>query len=185
MYLRFSDRLLNMRRTWNARECEQPCSTNQIGETTRHETLLRERTPDGETSHGLLQILNAGAIYFLVALGAGFVFEVVRLEVVAQHISEFIARIMEPPSTILAMIIGAKWVIDQFTLPPLPAVRLGVGTVALGFMILMECMVVLPLHGLSLGEYFTFQGSVIGTLPVSALGVLTVMPFLVGYHWER
>lgn len=146
---------------------------------------MPDRTPDGERTKDIVEILKAGTVYFLVALGAGFVLEVVRLEVVAQHISAFIARIMETPSTILAMIIGAKWVIDRFTLPPLPAVRLGVGTVALGFMILMECMVVLPLHGLSLGEYFTFHGSVIGTLPVSALGVLTVMPFLVGYHWER
>jgi hypothetical protein len=146
---------------------------------------MPDRTPGSEKTKGMVDIVKAGTVYFLVALGAGFVLEVVRLEVVAQHISEFIARIMETPSTILAMIIGAKWVIDQFTLPPLPAVRLGVGTVALGFMILMECMIVLPLHGLSLGEYFTLQGSVVGTLPVSALGVLAVMPFLVGYHWER
>jgi hypothetical protein len=146
---------------------------------------MPDRAPDGERTKDIVDILKAGTVYFLVALGAGFVFEVVRLEVVAQHISEFIARIMETPSTILAMIIGAKWVIDRFTLPPLPAVRLGVGTVALGCMILTECMVVLPLHGLSLGEYFTLQRSVVGTLPFSALGVLAVMPFLVGYHWER
>jgi hypothetical protein len=146
---------------------------------------MPDRATDGERTNDVVEILKAGAVYFLVALGAGVVLEVVRLEVVAQHINEFIARLMEAPTTILAMIIGANWVIDRFTLPPLPAVRLGVGSVALGFMILMECMVVLPLHGLSLGEYFTLQSSVLGTLPFSALGVLTVMPLLVGYRWER
>jgi hypothetical protein len=146
---------------------------------------MPDRATDGERTNDVVEILKAGAVYFLVALGAGVVLEVVRLEVVAQHINEFIARLMETPTAILAMIIGANWVIDRFTLPPLPAVRLGVGSVALGFMILMECMVVLPLHGLSLGEYFTLQGSVVGTLPFSALGVLTVMPLLVGYRWER
>jgi hypothetical protein len=146
---------------------------------------MPDRATDGERTNDVVKILKAGAVYFLVALGAGVVLEVVRLEVVALHINEFIARLMETPTTILAMIIGANWVIDRFTLPPLPAVRLGVGSVALGFMILMECMVVLPLHGLSLGEYFTLQSSVVGTLPFSALGVLTVMPLLVGYRWER
>jgi hypothetical protein len=146
---------------------------------------MPDRVPGGERTKDIVDILKAGAVYFLVALGAGCVLEVVRLEVVAQHISAFIARMMEAPTTILAMVIGANWVIDRFTLPPLPAVRLGVGSVALGFMILMECMVVLPLHGLSLGEYFTVHGSVVGILPFSALGVLTVMPLLVGYRWER
>ncbi len=159
--------------------------TNFFSETTHPVTVMPDQTPDGDRTKDIGKILKAGSVYFLVALGVGFVLEVVRLEVVALHISKFIAHLMEAPTTILAMIIGANWAIDRFTLPPLPAIRLGVGSVALGFMILMECMIVLPLHGLSLAEYLTVQGSVVGTLPLSALGVLMVMPLLVGYHWER
>lgn len=146
---------------------------------------MLDRTRDPEKSNGIREIVKAGSVYFLVALGAGFVLEVIRLEVVALHISALIARLMETPNILLAMIIGAQWVIDRFTLPPLPVVRLGVGSVALGFMVLMECAVVLPLHGLSLGDYFTTHHSALGILPLSALGILTVMPLLVGYHWER
>ena len=146
---------------------------------------MLDRRLDDERSNGIRKILKAGSVYFLVALGAGFVLEVIRLEVVALHISELIARLMETPNTLLAMIIGAQWAIDRFTLPPLPMVRLGVGSVALSFMILVEFAVVLPLHGLSLGEYFATQHPAIGILPLSALGILTVMPLLVGYRWER
>jgi hypothetical protein len=146
---------------------------------------LLNNTPSDDTPYGLVQVVKAGTVYFLVALGAGFVLEVIRLQVVALHVSERIADMMEIPTTLLAMIIGARWAIHRFTLPPLPVIRLGVGLVALGLMILMEWAVVLPLHGLSLDQYFTTQDSIVGTLPIGALGVLTAMPLLVGYRWER
>ena len=95
-------------------------------------------------------VVRAGGVYFLVALGVGFVLEIVRLEVIALHISELIARLLEVPNTLLAMIIGAKWTIDRFHLPPLPRIRLGIGFVAFVLMILTESAVILPLHGLTI-----------------------------------
>ncbi|MDH4153404.1 MAG: hypothetical protein OEV01_06420 [Nitrospira sp.] len=130
-------------------------------------------------------VVRAGGVYFLVALGVGFVLEVVRLEVVALHISELIARLLEVPNTLLAMIIGAKWTIDRFKLPPLPRIRLGIGFVAFVLMILTESTVVLPLHGLTIDQYMTLQHAVAGMLPVGVLAVLTGMPLLVSYRWER
>jgi hypothetical protein len=148
-------------------------------------TSLPDHTPNDDAPHGLVQVIKAGALYFVVALGAEVVLEVIRLQVVALHVSERIAGMMEIPTTLLAMIIGARWAIDRFTLPPLPGIRLGVGLVALGLMVLLQWLVVLPLHGLSLDQYVATQDAVVGTLPLGALGVLTVMPFLVGYRWER
>jgi hypothetical protein len=95
------------------------------------------------------------------------------------------AQVMEIPSHLLAMIIAARWVIDRFTLPPFPGVRLTVGLVALSLWLVMEWIIVLPFHGLSLDEYLAIPDRVVGTLPIGALGVLTVMPFLVGYRWDR
>ncbi|GKS63006.1 hypothetical protein YTPLAS72_03100 [Nitrospira sp.] len=141
--------------------------------------------PDEEQPHGLMQVLNAGAVYFLVALGAGVVLEIIRLQVVGLHLSERIAQMMEIPTHLLAVMIAARWAIDRFTLPPLPGVRLGVGLVALVFWVLMEWLIILPLHGLSLNEFLAAQRPVVGTVPIGALGVLTVMPFLVGYRWEH
>ncbi|MBX3333804.1 MAG: hypothetical protein KF876_06755 [Nitrospira sp.] len=169
---------------------EKPSSTDVIGQAPRYviplpENPTRENIPDEKQPHGLVQVLNAGAVYFLVALGAGVVLEIIRLQVVGLHLSQRIAQVMEIPTHLLAVMIAARWAIDRFTLPPLPGVRLGVGLVALVFWVLMEWLIILPLHGLSLDEFLAAQHPVAGTVPIGALGVLTVMPFLVGYRWER
>lgn len=179
-----------MAKSGGVQELEKPNSTDVIGQAPRYviplpENTTSENTPDEGRPHGLVQVLNAGAVYFLVALGAGIVLEVIRLQVVGLHFSERLAQIMEIPSHLLAMIIAARWVIDRFTLPPFPGIRLGVGLVALGLWLIMEWIVILPLHDLSLKEFLATQHPVVGTLPIGALGVLTVMPFLVGYRWER
>ena len=130
-------------------------------------------------------VVRAGGVYFLVALGVGFVLEIVRLEVIALHISELIARLLEVPNTLLAMIIGAQWTIDRFKLPPLPRIRLGIGFVAFVLMILTESAIILPLHGLTIDQYMALQHAVVGMLPFGVLAGLTAMPLLVGYRWER
>jgi len=174
-----------MPRAWNLREWEESCSTDLIGETTRHVTSVPDKTTHDRRSHGLLQVLKVGAIYFLITIGAGFVLEVVRLQVVALHINAWIAEMMEIPNVLLATIIGAGWVVDRFILPPLPGIRLGVGLVALCLMLASEWTVLQILQSLSAAGYITNQDTAIRTIPFDALGVLTVMPFLVGYRWER
>lgn len=148
-------------------------------------TSVLDKTPGSERPHGLVQMLKAGTVYFLVTVGAQFVLEVIRLQVVALHVGEGLAEMLEIPNVLLATIIGARWVVDRFTLPPLPGIRLSVGLVALMLLLIAEGTVILPLHGLSVTEYLAGQDPVVGMAPLGALGVLTVMPFLVGYRWER
>lgn len=133
---------------------------------------------------GLVQVMKAGAIYFLVALGAGFTLEYVRLELVALHFSERLAGILEIPTVLLATMIGARWTVDRLTLPPLPGVRLGVGFVALGLALITQFMVVLPLRGLSYVEYVASQDPTSISASIGTLGVLLVMPFLTAYRWD-
>ena len=179
-----------MEKSGGIQELEKPSPTDVIGQPPRYviplpENTTPERLPDEEQPQGLMQVLNAGAVYFVVALGAGCVLEIIRLQVVGLHLSERLAHMMEIPSHLLAMMIAARWVIDRFILPPFPGIRLGVGLVALGFWLTMEWVLVLPLHGLSLEEFLATKNQVLGALPIQVLGVLTVMPFLIGYRWER
>ena len=62
-----------------------------------------------------MQVLKAGTIYFLVAFGAVFVLEIIRLQVVALHVGERLAQMLEIPNVLLATMIGARWVVDRFT----------------------------------------------------------------------
>lgn len=164
---------------------KEQCSTDQTGEPTHPMTNIPAKIPEAQHKTRASLVIRAGGVYFLIALGVGFVLEVVRLEVVALHISELIARLMEVPNTLVAMIIGAQWTIDRFKLPPLPRIRLGIGFVAFVLMMLTESTIVLPLHGLTIDQYMALQHAVVGMLPFGVLGVLTAMPLLVGYRWER
>jgi len=159
--------------------------TAPIDNATYPVTSVPDKTPGRERPHGLVQVLKAGTIYFLVVVGTEFVLEVIHLQVVALHVGERLAEMLEIPNVLLATIIGARWIVDRFTLPPLPGIRLGVGLVALMLLLIAEGTVILPLHGLTVREYFATRDSVVGVAPLGALGVLTVMPFLVGYRWER
>jgi hypothetical protein len=144
-----------------------------------------DKTLDDQKTPGPVQVLRSGAVYFLVSLGSGVVFEVIRLQVVALHVSEKLAGMLEIPNTLLAAIIGARWAVDRFALPPLPGIRLGVGLTALVLWLIGEWAVVLPLHGLSLSESFASREPIVGLVPFGALAVLVVMPLLAGYRWER
>ncbi|MBM4128054.1 MAG: hypothetical protein FJ247_12010 [Nitrospira sp.] len=148
-------------------------------------TSLTDPIPGREKPPGFVQVTKSGCLYFLITLGAGFVLEVIRLQVVALHVSEKVAGMLEIPNTLLATIIGARWAVDRCALPPLPGIRLGVGLIALVLWLIGEWAVVLPLHDLSLSEYLDKTESVAGIAPLGALAVLIVMPFLAGYRWER
>jgi len=148
-------------------------------------TSVPDKTPSGERLHGLVQVLQAGATYFLVVVGAECVLEIIRLQVVALHVSEKLAEMLEIPNVLLATIIGGRWVVDRFTLPPLPGIRLGVGLVALCLVLISEWTVMQALQSLSVEGYVAIQDAAVEPIPIGALGVLTVMPFLVGYRWER
>jgi hypothetical protein len=132
----------------------------------------------------LVRVVTAGAIYFLVALGAGFALEFVRLELVALHFSERLAEILEIPNVLLATMIGARWAVDRLTLPPLPGVRLGVGFVALALAFITQFIVVLPIRGISYDEYLASQDPTSISALIGTLGVLIVMPFLTAYRWD-
>ena len=64
-------------------------------------------------------------------------------------------------------------------MPPIPARRLGVGFVALGFLLVMEFSVVLWLRGLTISAYMASRDPLAGTVFFLMLAVFAVMPLLV------
>ena len=59
-------------------------------------TSVPDKTPGGERPHGLVQMLTAGATYFFITVGAEFALEVIRLQVVALHVGERFAEMLDP-----------------------------------------------------------------------------------------
>jgi len=127
----------------------------------------------------VVQILKAGALYFALVFGAGFVLGTIRTLWIVPRAGMRMAELMETPIMFVVTIFAARWLVRRLSMPPKRATRLGMGLVALGLLLVAEFTVVLGLRGLTIGEYFASRDPVAGTVYVAMLGVFAVMPLLV------
>jgi hypothetical protein len=126
-----------------------------------------------------MQILKAGVLYFAFVFGAGFVLGTIRTLWIVPRFGARTAELMEAPIMFVITVVAARWVARHLLLPPTLAIRLGVGWVALAFLLVVEFTVVLWLRGLTIGEYIQRRDPVAGTVYIIMLGVFAVMPVLV------
>jgi hypothetical protein len=95
------------------------------------------------------------------------------------HYGTRIAELMEAPIMFGVTILTARWVIRRLAIPRTPSKRLGVGFIALGFLLVSEFSLVLWLRGLTVSEYLAGRDPVSGTVYYVMLGIFAIMPFLV------
>ena len=131
-------------------------------------------------SSSWLNVLKAGATYFALVFGTGFILGAIRVTLVVPQVGERIAELIEMPFMLVAIVFAARWVVQKFKIPPILSLRLGMGLIALALILMLEFTVVLRLRGLTLAEYFQNRDLVAGTVYYLMLGVFAVMPWLVG-----
>jgi hypothetical protein len=124
-------------------------------------------------------ILKAGVLYFALVFGVGFVLGTVRTLWLVPRVGTRAAELMEMPIMFVVTILAARWVALHLALPPAPAARLGVGFVALAFLLIAELTLVLWLRRLTIREYVANRDPVAGMLYLAMLAVFAVMPLLV------
>jgi len=126
-----------------------------------------------------IQILKAGALYFAVVFGAGFVLGPIRILWVVPRLGTRVAELLEAPIMFVITIAAARWIVRRLAVPPTPSSRLSMGCIALSFLLFAEFTLVLWLRGLSISEYLAGRDPVAGTVYYVMLGVFAVMPVLV------
>jgi len=126
-----------------------------------------------------MHVLKAGALYFGLVFGTGFVLGPIRILWLVPRVGERTAELMEAPIMLGVIVLAARWIARRVAVPPAPPRLLGVGVVALGLLIVVEFTVVLWLRGLTIGEYFAKRDPVAGAVYIVMLGVFAVMPLLV------
>ncbi len=126
-----------------------------------------------------MRILKAGALYFTPVFGAGFVLGTIRTLWFAPRVGTRMAELMEMPIMLVITISAARWAVLRLAVPFARSARLGMGFVALGFLLLAEFGLVLWVRGLSVSEYLATRDPVSGTAYYMMLGVFAVMPLLV------
>jgi hypothetical protein len=127
----------------------------------------------------LLLILKASAAYFGLVFGTGFILGPIRILFVVPRLGERWAELMEMPLMLVVIVLGAKWVVRKFEVPPATGDRLEMGLFTLGLVLLIDFTLVLKLRGLSLTDYFRGLDPISDTAYYLMLGVLAVMPLLI------
>ncbi len=126
-----------------------------------------------------MQILKAGVIYFLITFGAGFLLGPIRISWAVPRFGTRIAELMETPIMLVVIIGAARWVVRRFHLPLVVSIRLGMGCLALVFMLFAEFTLGLWIRGLSVKQQLASRDPVSGTVYYTMLGVFAIMPLLV------
>lgn len=127
-----------------------------------------------------MEILKSGVLYFTFVFGAGFLLGVIRVLLLVPRFGERTAELMEMPIMLVVTIVSARWIVLRFAMPSTLPSRLGMGLVALFFLLAAELTLVLRLRRLSVREYFATRDPVTGTVYYAMLGALAIMPLLVG-----
>jgi len=126
------------------------------------------------------QIAKAGSLYFLLVFAAGFVLGTIRTLWVVPILGARTAELIEEPIMFAVSILAARWVVRWLQFPHDRRLRLGLGCVALGLMLLVEFTFVLRIRGLTLREYFATRDPISGTVYFVTLAAFAVIPAFVG-----
>ena len=89
------------------------------------------------------------------------------------------AELLEAPVMLLVSVFAARWTVRRLGVASKLLSRLGMGCIALVFMLVAEFTLVLWVRGVSLQQYFAERDPVAGTVYYATLGVFAVMPLVV------
>jgi hypothetical protein len=126
-----------------------------------------------------MRVLKAGMLYFVLVFGAGFVLGTIRSLWIVPMFGTRTAELLETPIMFVVTVLAARWTVRRLAVPSTPPVRLGMGFVARGLLLVAEFTLVLWLWGMSIREYFASRDPVAGTVYYVMLAVFAVMPLLV------
>jgi hypothetical protein len=125
-----------------------------------------------------IRIALAGAAYFALVFGAGFILGSIRVPFLVPRLGERVAELIEMPFMFFVVLFSARFIIRRFALPTATSVRLSVGLVALSLLLAAELLLAVALQSQSLGEYIGSRDRVSGSVYLAMLVLFCVMPLI-------
>ena len=125
-----------------------------------------------------MKSLKAGALYFVLVFGAGFVLGPIRILWLAPRVGERAAELIEEPIMLAVIFLAARWITRRLAVPAAAGARLAMGFAGLALLLAAEFSLVLGLRGLTLADYFAQRDPVAGAVYYAMLGVFALMPLL-------
>jgi len=125
-------------------------------------------------------ILKAGVVYFALVFAAGFVLGAIRTLWAVPRLGVRTAELIEAPIMFGISILAARWVVRHVQVSPLRSMRLAMGCVALGLMLVAEFTLGLLIRGMTIREYFAARDPISGTVYFMTLGAFAAIPIFAG-----
>jgi hypothetical protein len=126
----------------------------------------------------VVSAIKAGLCYFALTFGAGFLLGPLRILLLVPRVGARAAELAELPVMIVVMWLAARWTIRRFHVPSSTASRLAMGVLAFTLLLAAEFLLVLPLRGLTLEQYFATRDPVSGVAYYASLVLLALMPLI-------
>ncbi|MDB5933321.1 MAG: hypothetical protein JWQ01_665 [Massilia sp.] len=128
----------------------------------------------------MLKALKAGAAYFGIVFGAGFVLGCIRVPLIVPRLGVRAAELLEMPIQLVVIVLAARFIVRRFSLPSRPLTRLSVGLIAFGLAVAAELLLARAISGQSVGAYIAGRDRVSGGAFLLVLIIFAMMPFLAG-----
>jgi len=125
-------------------------------------------------------VLKAGALYFALVFGSGWILGPVRELWVVPRLGRTAGVLLEAPLMLAVTIAAARWVGRRLAPPTAPGTRLAVGPTGLGLLLVAEVAGMRWLRGLSVADYLASFRSVAGGVTALLFLLFAAMPALVG-----
>ncbi|MGE0385177.1 MAG: hypothetical protein AB7Q97_10635 [Gammaproteobacteria bacterium] len=140
------------------------------------EARPEQRTGTAPTS--AQRTLQAGAVYFTLVFGAGFVLGLIRVLWLVPRIGERAAEIAEQPVMLVVILFAARGTIARLLPEGSVAQCVACGLAALALLLTCEVAVVLALRDLTLPQYLAQRDPVAGGIYLIMLALFAAMPAL-------
>jgi hypothetical protein len=127
-----------------------------------------------------MRTLGAGALYFVLVFAAGWVLGPIRELLVVPRWGQTVGLALEAPLMLAAIVLAASWVVRRLTVPPVAAVRSGMGLIALVLLLVAEDVMTRAMRGASIWAVWAGYDQVAGTINILLLLLFAAMPLLVG-----
>ena len=122
---------------------------------------------------------KAGASYFALVFGTGFVLGAIRVPFLVPRLGERVAELIEMPFMLTAIVLAARYIVRRFALSSSIREGLSVGLLGLALLLSAEALFVVVLQGKSLAQYVASRDPVSGSVFLAMLALFALMPSII------
>jgi hypothetical protein len=126
-----------------------------------------------------MRVLKAGAVYFLIMFGVGWILGPTRELWAVPRFGRLTGVLLEAVFMLIAMAVSSRWVIRRFRVKPTFGSTISMGLVALAVLVPAEVAGVVRVRGLSLEEYLASFATAPGLVSLLMFLLFAAMPTIV------